>query len=163
MRKVLMLAGLVLVASVLAPAATLAKAGGTDRPIKESSSGTDVVDLGDLSFAIDATGTTSHLGRTTSHFDGSLTPTGPDTVDIAAGVTVIAANGDKLYGTLSGSATTDASGNSGPVVVTFTGGTGRFKGATGHYSGSFGQVVQGSTATSLTFAIEYSLRGTINY
>ena len=71
MRKVIMLAGLVLVAGVLAPAATLAKAGGTDRPIKESSSGTDVVDLGDLTFAIDATGTTSHLGRTTSHFDGS--------------------------------------------------------------------------------------------
>lgn len=163
MRKVIMLAGLVLVVGVLAPAAALAKAGGADRPIKDNSSGTNVVNLGDLSFAIDATGTTSHLGRTTSHFDGTLTRTGPETLDLAGSVTVVAANGDKLYGTLSGSATVEAAGNSGPVVVTFTGGTGRFEGATGGYAGTFSQVVQSSTATSVTFAIRYSLRGTISY
>ena len=163
MRKVIAIAGLILVVGVLAPAASLAKTGGTDRPIKDDSSGTDVVNLADLSFAIDATGTISHLGKTTSHFDGAVTPTGANTFDIAGSVTVVAANGDELYGTFSGSGNSDAAGNSGPVIVTFTGGTGRFENASGSYAGSFSQVLLNANGTTATYAIHYSLRGTISY
>jgi hypothetical protein len=163
MRKVIVIAGLILATGILVPAGALGKAGGTDRPIKDRSSGTTVVNVGDLTFALDATGIASHLGRTTSHLDGALTPTGPSTFDIAGTSTVVAANGDELYGTFSGSGTSDAAGNSeGPVVVTFTGGTGRFKHASGSYAGSFSQVFIESDGVSAIYATYYSLRGAIS-
>lgn len=162
MRKAILIAGLILAVGV--PAGALAKAGGTDRPIKDQSSGTTVVNLGDLSFTIDATGIGSHLGRTTSHLDGALTLTGPNSFNINGTSTVVAANGDELYGTFSGSGTSDTAGNSeGPVTITVTGGTGRFENASGSYAGSFSQVVLGADGTSLTLATDYSLRGRISY
>ena len=94
MRKAMMIAGLAILAvGVLAPAGALGKAGGTDRPIKGTASGTTELDLGSLTFTTDATGTTSHLGRTTTHLDAALTPTGADTFTIAGSGTVVAADG----------------------------------------------------------------------
>ena len=78
---------------------------------------------------------------------------------------MVAANGDKLFGTLSGSGTSDpATGNNqGAVVVTYTGGTGRFKHASGSATGPFSNVFVSAVGTKLTFAISYSLTGTISY
>jgi hypothetical protein len=50
MRKAIMVAGLILAVSVLAPVGALGKAGGTDRPAKGGASGTTVLDLGTLSY-----------------------------------------------------------------------------------------------------------------
>ena len=111
MRKAIMIAGLILALGALAPVGALGKAGGTDRPIKDHSTGTTVLNLGTLAFVTDVTGTISHLGKTTSHLDGALTPTGADTFTIAGSSVTVAANGDELFGTFSGSGTLDASGN----------------------------------------------------
>ncbi len=157
------LAGLVLAVAVLGPSAAVAKKGGTDRPIKDHSSGTTVLDLADLTFVSDATGIASHMGKTTSHAQGTIT--GTDTFTIVGSITVAAANGDKLFGTFTGSGTTDASGNSqGPLVTTITGGTGRFKNASGSYAGSFSQALTFTDgATVAEYATRYSLSGTISY
>jgi hypothetical protein len=164
MRKAIMIAGLILAVGVLAPAGALGKAGGTDRPIKNTASGTTVLDLGTLAFTTEATGPTSHLGRTTTHLDGVVTPTGPDTFTISGSGTSVAANGSELFFTFSGSGTSDAAGNSqGPVVTTFTGGTGRFEDASGSVAGSFTQVLTSMNATTATYATAYSQSGTISY
>ena len=164
MRKAIMIAGLILAVGVLAPVGALGKAGGTDRPIKDHASGTTITNLATLTFVTDVTGTTSHLGKTTSHLEAVLTPTGADTFTIAGSSVTVAANGDELFGTFSGSGTLDASGNSqGPVVVTYSGGTGRFTNASGSAAGSFTQAVVSNNGTTLTLATDYSLRGTISY
>ena len=83
-------------------------------------------------FVVDVAGTESHLGKVTAHYTGVATPTGPNTISISGSSVEVAANGDKLYATLSGSATLDAAFNAqGTLVNTFTGGTGRFEHASG--------------------------------
>jgi hypothetical protein len=165
MRKAIMIAGLVLTLGVLAPATALAKAGGTDRPIQGKGSGTTVLDLPTLTFTSDATGVVSHMGRATFHFEnGVITPTGPSTFDVTISVTVTAANGDQLFGDVSGSGTADATGGSqGTTVTTFTGGTGRFTGASGSASNPFTQTLISTDGVTSTFATEFSLSGTISY
>jgi hypothetical protein len=165
MRKVIMIVGLVLALGVLAPATALGKAGGTDRPVQGSGSGTTVLDLPSLTFTADARGVMSHLGQTTYHFEnGVLTPTGPSTFDITISVTITAANGDQLFGDISGSGTNVASGGStGTTATTITGGTGRFTGASGSVSGPFTQTPISMSATTATFATTFSLSGTISY
>jgi len=164
MRKAIMIAGLILAVGVLAPAGALGKAGGTDRPIKDTESGITALDLGSLTFSTDATGNTSHLGRTTTHLDAALTLTGPDTFTLAGSGTIVAANGSELFVTFTGSGTLEASGNTGgPVVLTITGGTGRFDGASGSLAGSYSQVLESMNATTANYATDYSLNGTISY
>ena len=164
MRKAIMIAGLILAVAALSTIGALAKPGGTDRPIKDDESGTSVLDLGSLTFTTDTTGNTSHLGRTTTHLDAALTPTGADTFTVAGSGTVVAANGSELSVTFSGSGTIDASGNAeGSVVLTITGGTGRFDGASGTLTGSFTQIVVSTSATTQTYDTHYSLSGTISY
>jgi hypothetical protein len=151
-----MIAGLILAVGALAPAGALAKAGGTDRPIKDTSSGTISVDPATLAFTADTTGRIAHLGRTTAHLEGVVTPTGPLTFTVAGTTTAVAANGDKLFATFSGSGTNDGSGNSeGPEVTAITGGTGRFENASGTEAGSFRTTENGD--------FFYSQRGTISY
>ena len=162
MRKAIMIAGLVLALGVLAPATALGKAGGTDRPIQGSGSGTTVLEIATLAFVTDGTGTVSHLGQTTVHIDGVLTPTSPNTFTLAGSLTLTAANGDQLFGDFSGSGT-GFGGSTGTTVTTITGGTGRFTGASGSVSGPFTQTPISMSATTATFATTFSLSGTISY
>jgi len=163
-RNAIALAGLVLAFALLGPSAAVATKGGTDRPIKGSSSGTTVSDVATGAFVMDTTGIVSHLGKTTTHFEGVVTSTGPDSFTLAASSVQVAANGDKLFGTLSASATDDHTGKiQGTGVITFTGGTGRFEHASGSATGPFTQVFTSADGTKLTFAAGYSLTGTISY
>jgi hypothetical protein len=164
MRKAIMIAGLVLALGVLAPGTALGKAGGTDRPVQGSGSGTTVLDLGTLAFVTDSTSVMSHVGRSTVDIDGVFTPTGPSTFTVAGSLTLTAANGDQLFGDFSGSGTNVASGGStGTTATTITGGTGRFTGASGSLSGPFTQTPISMSATTATFATTFSLSGTISY
>jgi hypothetical protein len=164
-RAAVVLAGLVLVAAALGPSAAVAKTGGTDRPLKDRESGTTVLDLVTGAFVSDTTGIASHLGRASSHFDGVVTATGPDSFTVSGSSVTVAANGDQLFGTFSGTGTTDAAGNSqGQVTTTFTGGTGRFANTSGSATGPFSQVLTSTDGTTTaTYATSYSLRGTISY
>ena len=67
--------------------------------------------------------------------------------------TVVAANGDQLFGTLNGVGVNDSatSAASGTNVITVTGGTGRFANATGSYT-----VTYKSQGTSMIGTVESS-------
>ena len=163
MRKAILIGGLVVALGVLTPATALGKAGGADRPAKGNGSGTTVVDVGTLGFTSDVTGVVAHLGKSTIQIDGAITPTGPDTFTLAGSAVIVAANGDELFGTFSGSGTNTASGSQGTVTTTVTGGTGRFESASGSISGPFTQVFISTDGATATFATDLSFTGTISY
>jgi hypothetical protein len=162
MRKAIMITGLVLALGVLVPVTALGKPGGTDRPVHGNGSGTTVVDLGTLAFALDSTSVVSHVGQSTLHIDGVITPTGPSTFTVAGPLTLTAANGDQLFGDFSGSGT-GFGGSTGTTATTITGGTGRFTGASGSVSGPFTQTPISTDGVTNTFATTFSLSGTISY
>jgi hypothetical protein len=150
--------------AVLGPSAAVANQGGADRPIAAKESGTNVIALASGAFVIDAAGTRSHLGNVTAHYSGVATPTGPNTISISGSIVEVAANGDKLYATLSGGATLDGALNAqGTVVNTFTGGTGRFKNASGVETGTFSMETRSLDGGTLRSAISLSLAGSITY
>lgn len=161
---VLALVGLVLAFALAGPSAAAAKQGGTDRPIAVKQSGTNVIDLATGAYVIDATGIESHLGKVSAHYTGVATPSGPNTISISGSSVEVAANGDKLYATHSGSATLDAAFNAqGTLVNTITGGTGRFENATGVETGTFSMETRSLDGGTLTSAISFSLAGGISY
>jgi hypothetical protein len=161
---VVALAGLVLAFAMLGPSAAVAKQGGTDRPIAAKQSGTNVIDVATGAFVINLVGTESHLGKVTAHYTGVARHTGPNTLSISGSMVEVAANGDKLYATLSGSGTLDAALNvQGTVVNTFTGGTGRFENARGVETGTFDMTTRSFDGATLTCAMSLSLRGAISY
>ncbi len=164
LRTAVVSAGLALAVAVLSPSAAVANKGGTDRPIKDDETGTSVLNLLTGAFVADTTGVESHLGRVASHQEGVVTTTGPTTFTVTGSEIKVAANGDELFETFSGSGTLDAAGvATGPVVVTYTGGTGRFVTASGSATGQFSQVPISTAGTTATFATSVSLSGTISY
>ena len=139
MRRVILLAGLVLAVTVFLPGSALSARGGTDLPFKGSFAGHTELNLlnGHLHFT--AEGPTTHSGWGTVVQDGLAIPVGGE-FHIFTSFTTTAANGDHSFGTCTGTATTTASGDHvGTSACVITGGDGRFEGATGHF-----------TATSLT-------------
>jgi hypothetical protein len=130
-RKAMLLIGLVLAFAALALASALAKAGGTDRPMKGTVVGTVTVPIPSLQLTTDASGVLTHLGKYTGHFEGSGEIVGGRTLGEGT-FTVVAANGDQLTGTftLNGSLPSGEP-HSLTVFLTITGGTGRFADASG--------------------------------
>ncbi|HKZ21333.1 MAG TPA: hypothetical protein VJQ57_14635 [Acidimicrobiia bacterium] len=107
---------------------------GANVPMSGSDDGTFTVPgpcaNGDLNVVITGEGTATHLGRYSYHASECFNPVAGTFVGEP---TFIAANGDELWGTYSGS----VGGTSDPAVITYSeslivsGGTGRFVGATG--------------------------------
>lgn len=165
-RKVFALAGLVLAVAVLSPAAALANADGTDRPVKISQSGTTTFTptsaAGGTLFTEQA-GIASHAGAVTSTFNGTLTFTSPSTFTFTGPATLVAANGDELFGDLSGTGTLTPSGSVLVHELTVTGGTGRFEDASGTLTGTTTNVLVSPGPPSNVFDTESSLEGTISY
>jgi hypothetical protein len=130
-RRAILLTGLVLAVTALSPASGLAKAGGTDRPVKGTVDGDVMVSVPALDIATDASGLMTHLGRYTAHFEGSAEIVGGRT--LGEGIfTVVAANGDELTGTFTlNGALPSGEPHSLTVVLTVMGGTGRFADASG--------------------------------
>ena len=92
-------AGLVLALAVLGPSAAVAKQGGTDRPVKGTTSGTVTGTLGSpLGITIDLSGVATHLGKYSVHIDAVGVISGGEVV-VDGTFTVVAANGDQLTGT----------------------------------------------------------------
>jgi hypothetical protein len=141
-RKLMALAGLALAVAALSPASAPAKAGGTDRPVKGSGSGTASVDTttlgttGTLAITADATGFLTHLGLYTTHveLDGRLEVVGGQLLVVADGSqTVVVANGDEVTGDvhLTGPPPITPGVHEVTMVLTIIGGTGRFADASG--------------------------------
>lgn len=131
--KALILCGLVLALAALSPTSAAAKASGTDRPVKGTTSGTVTGVLGaPLGITIDLTGKVTHLGKYSVHIDAVGVISGGEVV-VDGTFTVVAANGDQL----TGPATTTtplsqlAEVHTTTAFLTITGGTGRFADASG--------------------------------
>lgn len=131
MRRIILLAGLALAVGVLLPASAMPAAGGSDLPFRAAGSGTGTTNLatgqGELTIPVLAT----HFGLSTFEQHFQLVPTGPGTFNSAGTWTLTAANGDEMFGTLTGTGHfTDAIHSTSLVDYASTGGTGRFADAT---------------------------------
>ena len=99
-QKGFILGVLVLALVALSPASAAAKAGGTDRPVKGTTSGTVTGTLtSPLGITIDLTGVATHLGKYSVHLDAVGVISGGEVVGDGT-FTVVAANGDQLTGTI---------------------------------------------------------------
>ena len=167
-RKGLILCGLVLALAALSPASALAKAGGTDRPMKGTASGTVTVTLtSPLGITIDLTGKATHLGKYSVHIDAVGVISGGEVV-VDGTFTVVAANGDQLTGTATFTAPLP-SGNihTATAFLTITGGTGRFADASGTITSQNLETpicfAQPSCPGLIIDSLEGNLRGRISY
>jgi hypothetical protein len=114
---------------------------------------TDTLSFPFLTVSLSGTGQATHLGRFTATFDLLVdvrTSTSRGTVSL------IAANGDRVFGTLSGHATGVGTTASIVETVIITGGTGRFADATGSFT--IERVLDQATGLS-----SGSFDGTISY
>ena len=127
-RRAILLTRLVVGVTSLIPAPAQARARDTDRPISGIGLLTNTVNLQAQTFVAEGWGRLTHLGKNTSHTEGTITPTGPNTSTTSGTTTFVAANGDVVSATMTGTATVN-----GPTFLTFTfiGGTGRFAHASG--------------------------------
>lgn len=131
-RKGVALAGLALALAVLSPASAPASAGGTDRPIKGAGTGTISLDPATGAFTGVVPGIGSHLGNITVHIEGVGARAADGTFAGSGTATIVAANGDEVTGTITLTQTTLPDGHTTTtVVLTITGGTGRFANASG--------------------------------
>ena len=147
--KAIALAGIVLALAILSPASALADSGcpvsspvgaqGTCRSLQSSGTGTVRLNTQTLQFTAEGTGIGTHTGiGLVRYYNGQARPIGftpPNLVRLAleADVTLVAANGDEMYGHIT--FTTEdfviGSAHKDEGQITITGGSGRFKGAHG--------------------------------
>ena len=113
-------------ATVLSPATAFGKAGGTDRPLHGTETGTAVINVVMHTGSVSGPFRYAHLGNGTFHADTTLTALTPTINHIAGTNTYTAANGDQVFTTLSGTSTVTAAGSEVTIVDTIVGGTGRF-------------------------------------
>jgi hypothetical protein len=129
---------LVLFASVLlilTPQISLAEKKGTNRPLSGSLVGyaqlfadEDSVCWPGPTAITTATGNLSHLGLVAAHFSHCPTGENPGNPITNGHLTLIAANGDQLFGTYADEDSLP------PFLIQITGGTGRFKNAEGLFN-----------------------------
>jgi len=126
MRRIILLAGLVLAVGVLPSGSALAAVGGSDLPLKGSVSGTSAHNLATGVVDAVSSGQLTHFGRTTVEQTALVVPVGPTTFSWSGTFTLTAANGDQMSGTTVGTCTPTATSVRCVVDFTSTGGTGRF-------------------------------------
>lgn len=134
MRRKNVLAALAVAVALLLPGSALPAAGGTDLPIKASHSGYGTADLTTLPVIqthLVTSGVVSHLGLSTLVQDLVVVFSGPTSFTSTGTWTITAANGDQIFGTVTGSGVfTDAVHSTTVATYTSSGGTGRFAEAT---------------------------------
>jgi hypothetical protein len=117
----------------LSPATAAGKAKRT-RPLKGKSMVTAVVDVRTGKGPTDGEFVLTRLGRGTLHADSFGFALTGNTFTFSDTVTLIAANGDKVFATDKGTGTVTGTGITLAIVGSITGGTGRFAGATGRFT-----------------------------
>jgi hypothetical protein len=151
------LAAIGLVVAVLGSSPAGAASGGTDRPLKSTGNGTIVINPNNGTFTLESVIHSAHMGSSTKAGSGTLL----SATTTAFQFTDVAANGDTLVGTSTGTIVPTANGFTYTNVDTYTGGTGRFAGASGT-STTTGIGVRDPNNPLLN-AITISLVGTISY
>jgi hypothetical protein len=163
-RRLAFFSGLVLAVVAMSPAAAMGAAKGTDRPLKGTGTGTNTVNL--------ATGAAtnvsflhlSHLGAVTGSGVQTITLTGPNTFSFTGAGTTVAANGDELFATTSGTGMLTSTGSAAATTVnTITGGTGRFAGASGTFTVTSLSTPVSTVGSIETFTFTNTTTGQISY
>ena len=127
MRRIILLVGMALAIGVLLPASAMPAAGGSDLPFKGYMSGTATTNLLTGQAHLVTTGSLTHFGLSILDQHSQVVFTGPATFTSSGTWTLTAANGDEMFGSLTGAGRfTDAIHNTALVNFTSTGGTGRF-------------------------------------
>jgi hypothetical protein len=162
-RKLVFLASLGIAVAELSPAAALAKAGGTHRPIRSRGNGIGTLNLQTGAFSATTTELVSHLGKVHGHDVGAFVVTGPGRFATTFNFTVVTRNGDEISGFANGTGTFTPAGSDGTLVATFTGGTGRFADATGGTMGSLHTTTISSNGAIVAVRTMATLRGHISY
>lgn len=168
-RTLLILMSLLALA-VVAPSAAVAKRGGTDRPLKGSGSGTITFNFATNPFPASDVGTArfSHLGKSTFSRNFTITFTSATAFTVAGTETIVAANGDMVFSTFTG--TGELGGVFGvgqtaetTVVSTITGGTGRFADASGTVTATISSVAVSVVGTAGTSSQTFTAKGRVSY
>jgi len=167
-RTLLVLTSLLLALVVIVPGAAVAKRGGADRPMKGSGSGTTIGDLATGVASSEGVARFSHLGKSRYHLESTFTATGPGlTFALNGTATLIAANGDEVFSTFTGTATATGIGVGETaefaLVFTIAGGTGRFADASGTLTlANRGETVS-LVGTVFTQRDTFTAEGSISY
>jgi hypothetical protein len=156
--------------ALVAPQAGVAKTGGGDRPLKGKGTQTVTFSVATTPFpaSLEGTARVSHLGKSTITSSFTILLTGPSTFSVAGTATIVAANGDQLFTSFTGTGQSTGAFSIGQItettaIHTLTGGTGRFTDASGTFTAFVsGEIVSivGLTATSDQ---TYKLQGKISY
>lgn len=168
MGKRFLLSSLVLGAGLISPGAALAAVGGTNLPLKGHTTGILSFDSSTGQFTSSSSGVGSLVGAFTVTNSGSLIPTGfnPPLVpySVMGTQTVVAANGDQLFGTLNGVGVNDiaTSTANGTNVITIAGGTGRFANATGSYTVTYKSQATSTIGTIQSGPVTTTFQGDVN-
>ena len=167
MGKRLLLSSLVLGVGLISPASALAGAGGSNLPLQGRTTG--VVSYSNVNFQTwsSDSGVSSLLGAFTANFSGQLGGSNvPNGYSVTGTGTLVAANGDELFGIQNGGGVNAADGTStGTYVFTITGGTGRFANATGSFTDTYATHTPISTSpdgTIISGPITSTFKGNIN-
>jgi hypothetical protein len=113
--------------AALSSATASATADGKSIHVQGRGTGTIKLNTATGAFTGRESGVMSHLGKYTLQLQGTGTPAADGAFTGNGNVTITAANGDRLTGTF----TVSGNGETQRVVVTITGGTGRFANASG--------------------------------
>jgi hypothetical protein len=176
-RRVIVLSILVTGVAILVPAAALAAAHGTgqgpksdravkatDRPLEGTSIGTNTINVATGAATYESSGHLSHFGKVTGRGVQTITLTGPNTISFSGSGLIIAADGDQLFATISGTATLSSNGAAiATTLNTITGGTGRFAGATGTLTVTSRSTLVSSVGSTESFDFTSTTEGHISY
>jgi hypothetical protein len=155
--KMMSVAG-VLALTVLV-AAVPASAVGRAVTITGSGTGTIRLDAATGAFTGGESGVARVLGTYTVHLQGHATLAADGTVTGTGTATIVAANGDQLTGDF----TVTGDGQTQTVVVTITGGTGRFANATGTLTVTCDSGPSHQEGAVIVLEHECTMKGTVSY
>jgi hypothetical protein len=164
--KATLLIGLALALAALSPASAMAKAGGSDRPLKGSGSAIATADVSTPTFEVTNEGSAkvTHLGKTTLSSDYTFTSGAGGTFTVAGTTEFVAANGDRLFTAFTGSGrATSATTSVARLHSTITGGTGRFEGASGSFTTRVLTETTSVVGTTVTATQTFTSHGHISY
>lgn len=161
------LSGLVLGLGLLGPVASEAAASGNHFVLNGRSTGVASVDTSTNPSPVtfSSTGRLSHLGAFVALGNELLTPLGAPPVipySITGTETVVARNGDELFGSVTGTGVNNSGATHGTNVVTITGGTGALAGATGSYTETYHGRIFGQVGSSQVGPLTTIIRGHIS-
>lgn len=167
MRRAITIVSLILAITILTPGSALGKAKSTERPLKFRISVTLVSNLETFTNHYSGTEIVSHAGKGTIEGDGSFQFSGFNTLEYHDSWVFTAPNGDKVFGTSTGTTTGGPEGllvsADSALVLTITGGTGRFQNATGTLTGTYHLAAISSGGGHVTYSDQGTGEGRGSY